>query len=680
MGKTTKNFSLLMRKGNSRVPMRRLQRDSAAEDAAASTTTTASSSAGQSALEDELSTNGEWKLAGRKIDTDWTLSRSAALKILVSIRLSASLWSIISDCDEVYNYWEPLHLVLFGRGFQTWEYAPNHAIRSWLYVLLYALPVQPLVYLIGSSKLALFFAIRFLIGALCLFAELSLYESVCRRAGNSVGRAFLLFSLLSPAMFGASCAFLPSSFSMALNALAMALWLREQWFLSIFLTASSALVGWPFAALLGLPIVLQMLLFRSQLALKFVLYSFISGSVLLASLCAVDSHLFGKIVIAPLNIVLYNIFSAHGPTLYGVEPASFYVRNLLLNFNVVVPLAVVGFVGLLLIHFVATPKGGKEGQIGKQQQFMHALLHDWPLTRGCSSRANADTMPFVLISLAALLWLAVFFVQPHKEERFLFPVYPHICVLAAVGIDMLRRLLLLLLGVVFVPRSSPFYRFVVYGTTAFCLALALLFVLCSVSRIAAVRRNYAGLMDTYRALNERMQQEHQSGDEHDEELLNFARMRDPIRLCVGKEWHRFPSSFFLPENAVDRHGLRRAVEMEFVRSEFDGILPAHFAPGATLGESTRHTPTGRMNDANRAELDRYVPVESCDFLIHLEDGQETELEPNYAKTAMFRSVDQRQILLPAKSHPILRAFYIPFINSDLTFGTLHLLQKVSPPL
>uniref|UniRef100_A0A183BUS2 Mannosyltransferase n=1 Tax=Globodera pallida TaxID=36090 RepID=A0A183BUS2_GLOPA len=60
-----------------------------------------------------------------------------------------------------------------------------------------------------------------------------------RRAGNSVGRAFLLFSLLSPAMFGASCAFLPSSFSMALNALAMALWLREKWFLSTFLTASN---------------------------------------------------------------------------------------------------------------------------------------------------------------------------------------------------------------------------------------------------------------------------------------------------------------------------------------------------------------------------------------------------------------------------------------------------------
>uniref|UniRef100_A0A914HC52 Mannosyltransferase n=1 Tax=Globodera rostochiensis TaxID=31243 RepID=A0A914HC52_GLORO len=112
-------------------------------------------------------------------------------------------------------------------------------------------------------------------------------------------------------------------------------------------------------------------------------------------------------------------------------------------------------------------------------------------------------------------------------------------------------------------------------------------------------------------------------------------MRDPIRLCVGNEWHRFPSSFFLPENAVDRHGQRRAVEMEFVRSEFDGILPAHFAPGATLGESARHSPTGRINDANRAEMDRFVPVESCDFLIHLEAGQKTELEPKLRKNVEY---------------------------------------------
>ncbi|VDK74941.1 unnamed protein product [Gongylonema pulchrum] len=39
------------------------------------------------------------------------------------------MWSTISDCDEVYNYWEPLHLFLYGTGFQTWEYSPIYAIR-----------------------------------------------------------------------------------------------------------------------------------------------------------------------------------------------------------------------------------------------------------------------------------------------------------------------------------------------------------------------------------------------------------------------------------------------------------------------------------------------------------------------------------------------------------------------
>lgn len=32
---------------------------------------------------------------------------------------------------------------------------------------------------------------------------------------------------------------------------------------------------------------------------------------------AVDSYFYGKLVIAPLNILLYNVFTPHGPDLYG---------------------------------------------------------------------------------------------------------------------------------------------------------------------------------------------------------------------------------------------------------------------------------------------------------------------------------------------------------------------------
>lgn len=48
---------------------------------------------------------------------------------------------------------------------------------------------------------------------------------------------------------------------------------------------------------------------------------------------AIDSYYYGKLVLPTLNILLYNVFSKHGPNLYGTEPFSFYLLNLFLNFN-----------------------------------------------------------------------------------------------------------------------------------------------------------------------------------------------------------------------------------------------------------------------------------------------------------------------------------------------------------
>ena len=53
-------------------------------------------------------------------------------------------------------------------------------------------------------------------------------------------------------------------------------------------------------------------------------------------LVLVDSYYYGKLVIAPLNAVLYNVFNSDaGPELYGVEGKAFYLINLSLNFNLV---------------------------------------------------------------------------------------------------------------------------------------------------------------------------------------------------------------------------------------------------------------------------------------------------------------------------------------------------------
>lgn len=44
-------------------------------------------------------------------------------------------FSLISDCDETFNYWEPLNLLVRGFGKQTWEYSPEYSIRSWAFLL-----------------------------------------------------------------------------------------------------------------------------------------------------------------------------------------------------------------------------------------------------------------------------------------------------------------------------------------------------------------------------------------------------------------------------------------------------------------------------------------------------------------------------------------------------------------
>jgi len=44
-----------------------------------------------------------------------------------------------NDC-VYYIYKFQTHYLLYGKGFQTWEYSPQYALRSYLYLLLHAAP------------------------------------------------------------------------------------------------------------------------------------------------------------------------------------------------------------------------------------------------------------------------------------------------------------------------------------------------------------------------------------------------------------------------------------------------------------------------------------------------------------------------------------------------------------
>lgn len=90
----------------------------------------------------------------------------------------------------------------------------------------------------------------------------------------------------------------------------------------------------------SVPIALEML-FRRKEWLRFFKWVIISAAVILTPMVWIDSMYYGKLAIAPLNILLYNVFTSHGPDLYGTEPFSYYILNGFLNFNFV-------FIGALL--------------------------------------------------------------------------------------------------------------------------------------------------------------------------------------------------------------------------------------------------------------------------------------------------------------------------------------------
>lgn len=62
-----------------------------------------------------------------------------AFYLFLAVNTISALWAPIQDCDEVFNYWEPLHYLLHGYGLQTWEYSPEFAIRSWFYIGVHAI-------------------------------------------------------------------------------------------------------------------------------------------------------------------------------------------------------------------------------------------------------------------------------------------------------------------------------------------------------------------------------------------------------------------------------------------------------------------------------------------------------------------------------------------------------------
>lgn len=534
----------------------------------------------------------------------WTPTFETAVSLLVLPRVVSALTNPIADCDETFNYWEPLHFLLHGFGFQTWEYSPAYALRSYAYLGFHWVVAQlaGLALALGAppelavSKVLVFYGVRGALGLLCAYAEAAFYRSCIPHVGRRAARYVLWLLLWNAGMFHASTALLPSSFAMYLVMLVTSAWMDQRHFLAVFYGVVAVLCGWPYVGVLFVPLALDTLATRGVLPSLFVGAAI--GVAVLALELGVNWHFYRRLVLPAWQIVEYNVLSNEtDSTLYGTEPWSFYALNLALNFNVAAVLAAPAplLAGLFPLSASSAPRTSK----------LQLLAYLSPL----------------------YVWLAIMFAQSHKEERFLSPVYPLVCLAAAVTLSA---------AVARLQRVRALAALLVYGVLG-------LYTLLSASRVASNVLNYSAPLRVYQHLHA-----HVLPTAARSALHSHTHLEPRVNLCVGKEWYRFPSSFFVPTNAT---------RVQFVKSAFAGQLPKPFAAHAN---ATSVVPT-HMNNRNEEEPSRYVPLEACDYFVdlNLPTQQEARL---WEDPATWTLVHSEPFLLAEASASPYRSFYVPLLT------------------
>jgi hypothetical protein len=194
---------------------------------------------------------------------------------LFCFRVLSAFFAPVMDCDETFNYAEPLHLILYGRGLQTWEYSSDYSLRSYLFLWVYAL-VGHAVRLLGLEaefgKVGVLFLIKAVSAFFCSLAQAVFISAVARRFGRRVSNILFFFLLFGPGFSHAGHALLPQSFTMNVLTVAWASGLdasdpraspravRRALASVVVWVAVAGLLGWPFVVFMVLPLGAQALL------------------------------------------------------------------------------------------------------------------------------------------------------------------------------------------------------------------------------------------------------------------------------------------------------------------------------------------------------------------------------------------------------------------------------------
>ncbi|KAF8024155.1 hypothetical protein BT93_F1370 [Corymbia citriodora subsp. variegata] len=516
---------------------------------------------------------------------------------LAFLRYMSATSNIIHDCDEVFNYWEPLHYLLYKSGFQTWEYSSQFALRSYLYIIFHEFVGRPASLLFGEEKVRVFYAVRFFLGLLSVIADAVLVVALSRKYGKRLASYALAMLCLTSGCFFASTSFLPSSFSMYAMSLSSGLLLLNKPAFAVGVAAAGVILGWPFSILAFLPVTIYSLARRFKQAF---FAGAITSLVLLALSLYVDYCYYGRWVSSVLNLLLYNVLGGGESHLYGTEGPLFYLRNGFNNFNLCFVLALL-------------------------------FLAIFPIVR-------KKYAPELLVVVSPLyIWLGFMSLQPHKEERFLYPIYPLVCVAASAVIDSFPDL--------FRDKYSPRDSLIV--SVSKCIRPAILgLILCaSHARTFSLIHGYSAPVEIYKLL-----------EHHEDAGMGSV-------LCVGSEWHRFPSSFFVPPFIS---------EVRWIDDGFRGLLPLPF--NSTLGGTAAAPPY--FNNKNKASDQQYLQdLNACTFLVELQLNRPYPTRGSDLSTweviAALPYLDRE--LSPAK----YRSFFIPYRwHENNVFGLYKILKRI----
>ena len=246
-----------------------------------------------------------------------------------------------------------------------------------------------------------------------------------------------------------------------------------------------------------------------------------------------------------------------------------------------------------------------------------------------------------------------------QEERFLYPAYPLVCLVATdVVLGAVVPVFNYLLSCdPLSGRPGRLVRWVAVGISC----------LLGSSRIYSNYRNYAGFVTsklmhmniTYFHL--RVSKPHLCAgimatwtELGNDAKLSFNGLTKTINVCTGNDWYSFPSHFFVDS----------PVKLRFIEEDFRGILPQYY------GARPWDTPLQPFNNRNKEERSRYVDLQECDYFVILREEGDLETGSSLSRKIReyvsselsFTVVAAEPVIHSSRSPVITRAFFIPFLS------------------